>query len=196
MPKAAITAAAITASAAICVAVLGAFLSYLYARRQERRKARLERLNAQLQEFYGPLYALFEANRIAHLEFVKTLREGTTTLFDEKVEPLSEEELRLWRLWAESAHQHRSIPAYKVIINKAHLLIEDKMPPCLLQFCAHKAGYDVVIERWKQGDYTEHLSVVRHPGDALHDYLQRSFIELKRKQAEEIDTTQGKKARQ
>jgi hypothetical protein len=61
-----------------------------------------------------------------------------------------------------------------------------------LDFCAHKAGYDVVIERWKQGDYTEHLSVVRHPGDALLDYLQRYFIELQRKQAEEIDATQGK----
>jgi hypothetical protein len=33
------------------------------------------------------------------------------------------------------------------------------MPQCLLDFCAHKAGYDVVIECWKQGDYTEHLSV-------------------------------------
>jgi hypothetical protein len=60
------------------------------------------------------------------------------------------------------------------------------MPQCLLDFCAQKAGYDVVIERWKQGGYTEHLSVVRHPGDALLDYLQRSFIELKRKQAKEI----------
>jgi hypothetical protein len=36
-------------------------------------------------------------------------------------------------------------------------LIEDEMPECLLKFCAHKAGYDVLIERWKQGDYREHL---------------------------------------
>jgi hypothetical protein len=94
-------------------------------------------------------------------------------------------------------HEHPSAPihpAYEVIINKAYLLIEDEMPQCLLDFCAHKAGYDVVIERWKQGGYAEHLSVVRHPGDALLDYLQRSFIELKRKQAEEIDATQGKTA--
>jgi hypothetical protein len=187
--------AAVAASAAICVAVLGALLSYLYTRRLERRKARLERLNAQLREFYGPLYAIFEATRIAHLRFVNTLRPGSTTLFAPDVPPLNVGELRLWRLWAMSTHQHRSTPAYEVIINKAHLLIEDEMPQCLLDFCAHKAGYDIVIERWKQGDYTEHLSVVRHPGDALLDYLQRSFIELKRKQAEEIDATQGKTAR-
>jgi hypothetical protein len=139
----------------------GAMLLYLYTRRLERRKARLERLNAQLREFYGPFYAIFEATRIAHIRFVSTLRPGSTTLFAPDVPPLNVGELRLWRLWAMSTHQHRSTPAYEVIINKAHLLIEDEMPQCLLDFCAHKARYDVVIERWKQGDYTEHLSAVR-----------------------------------
>jgi hypothetical protein len=104
------------------------------------------------------------ATRIAHLRFVNTLRPGSTTLFAPDVPPLNVGDLRLWRLWAMSTHQHRSTPAYEVIINKAHLLIEDEMPQCLLDFCAHKAGYDVVIERRKQGDYTEHLSRLRQKG--------------------------------
>jgi hypothetical protein len=53
--------ASVAASAAICVAVLGALLSYLYTRRLERRKARLERLNAQLREFYGCMRSLSSA---------------------------------------------------------------------------------------------------------------------------------------
>jgi hypothetical protein len=60
--------AAIAASAAVCVAVLGALLSFIYSRQLQRRQARLERLNAQLRDFYGPLYAIFQANRIAHLQ--------------------------------------------------------------------------------------------------------------------------------
>jgi hypothetical protein len=184
--------AAIAASAAICVAVLGALLSFIYSRRLQRRQARLERLNAQLRDFYGPLYAIFQANHIAHLRFVDTLRPGSSTLFAPDVPPPNHEELRLWRLWAESAHQHRSTPAYDVIINRAHLLIEDEMPECLLRFCAHKAGYDVLIERWKQGDYRDHLSVVRHHGNELHDYLQQSFTTLKREQARELAATQGR----
>jgi hypothetical protein len=120
------------------------------------------------------------------------LRPGSTTLFAPEVKPLDADELRQWRLWAESAHCHRSIPAYKIIINKAHLLIEDEMPQCLLDFCAHKAGYDVVIERWRQQDYSQHLSVVRHPGDVLNDYLQQSFTRLKHNQARELAATQGK----
>ena len=70
------------------------------------------------------------------------------------------------------------------------------MPECLLQFCAHKAGYDVLMERWKQHDYAEHLSVVRHPGDELHDYLQESFTRLKREQARELEATQGRTGQQ
>jgi hypothetical protein len=184
--------AAIAASAAVCVAVLGALLSFIHSRQLQRRQARLERLNAQLRDFYGPLYAIFQANRIAHLRFVDTLRPGSSALFAPDVRPLNDEELRLWRLWAESAHRHRSTPAYEVIISSAHLLIEDEMPECLLKFCAHKAGYDVLIERWKQGDYREHLSVVRHPGDELLDYLQQSFTTLKREQARELEATQGR----
>ena len=172
--------AVVAASAAICIAVLGALLSYASTRRLHRAKARLDRLNAQLQEFYGPLYAIFQAEHIAHLKFVDTLRPGSSTLFAPDVPPLNDDELALWRLWAQSTHQHRSSRAYEVIIGKAHLLIEDEMPPSLLTFCAHKAGYDVLIKRWKQQDYSEHLSVVRHPGDELRDYLRESFTRLKR----------------
>lgn len=46
--------AAIAASAAICLAVLGALLSFISTRRLQRRQVRLERLNAQLRDFYGP----------------------------------------------------------------------------------------------------------------------------------------------
>jgi hypothetical protein len=184
--------AVVAASAAICIAVLGALLSYASTRRLQRAKARLDRLNAQLQEFYGPLYAIFQANHIAHLGFVNTLRPGSSTLFAPDVPPLNDDELALWRLWAQSTHQHRSSRAYEVIISKAHLLIEDEMPPSLLTFCAHKAGYDVLIERWKQQDYSEHLSVVRHPGDELRDYLRESFTRLKREQAHELEATQGR----
>ena len=67
------------------------------------------------------------------------------------------------------------------------------MPTCLLQFCAHKAGYDVVTQRWEHQDFSEHLSVVRHPGEELYNYLQQSFTRLKREQIRELATAQGKR---
>ena len=95
--------------------------------------------------------------------------------------PLNDDELCLWRMWVIHALHPRSTRAYEVISANAHLLIGDKMPECVLDFCARKAGYDVRIERWKQKDHSEHVSVVRHPGDALYDYVAQSFTDLKKK---------------
>jgi len=57
--------ALIAAIAVILAALLAALVSYMHARHLQRGQARLERLNAQLEELYGPLYATLEASRIA-----------------------------------------------------------------------------------------------------------------------------------
>jgi hypothetical protein len=184
--------AVVAASAAICIAVLGALLSYASTRRLQRRPR-------------GWTDSM-RSCRSSTVRSTPSSRRSTSPTSGSStpcapavppcsppdVPPLNDDELALWRLWAQSTHQHRSSRAYEVIISKAHLLIEDEMPQCLLAFCAHKAGYDVLIERWKQQDYSEHLSVVRHPGDELRDYLRESFTRLKREQARELEATQGR----
>lgn len=56
------SAAVITASASILVAVLVFTLNQRAQIRQERRQARLARINSQLRELYGPLNALVDVN--------------------------------------------------------------------------------------------------------------------------------------
>lgn len=170
--------------------VLAALAPYQSAQRLRRQQSRLDWVNAQLAELYGPLNALFQANKIAHQRLVDRLRPGSTTLFGPGVRPLDDDELERWRMWVIHSAHPRAIRAYEVICEKAHLLIDDDMPGCLLEFCAHKAGYDVLIQRWEQGDHQEHLSLVRHPGDALYDYVATSFAELKRQQGELLRLTQ------
>jgi hypothetical protein len=183
--------ALVAATTAIVVAVIAASLSYVHARRLARRQARLARLNAQLEELYGPLYATLEASRIAYQRLLDRLRPGRSSLFDTDAPPPSDDELHQFRQWVQVVSHPRATTAYDLIISKAHLLVEDEMPACLLQFLAHKAGYDVLIGKWKTGDYSEHLSVVRHPDDALYDYLRRSFTHLKKAQMQELEATQG-----
>jgi hypothetical protein len=175
----------------LLAAALGAWFSYLQAVRTHRSEARLDRLNAQLSDLYGPLYATLESSRIAHRAFVDVLRPGRESLFDPE-DPLStEQELRLWREWVVEVLHPRATRAHELITSRAHLLIEDTMPEFMLRFCAHKAGYDALIKRWERGDYKEHLSVVRHPGAVLYDYLRDSFIALKQEQAQELAIIQG-----
>jgi hypothetical protein len=183
--------ALIAAIAVISAALVAGGLSYLQAQSLRRRQARLDRLNAQLEELYGPIYATLEASRIAYSRLVDKLRPGKTSLFD-NFPPPSKEELQIFRLWIETVSHPRATEAYERIINKGHLLIQDEMPKCLLDFCAHKAGYDVLIQRWHNQDFTEHLSVVRHPDEELYKYLRESFTQLKRDQGKELKATQGR----
>jgi hypothetical protein len=179
----------IAAAAVVAATVLTGLLSYYSALRLRRQQARLEWVTTQLAELYGPLNAVFQANKIAHQRLVDTLRPGSTTLFDPGLAPLDDDELERWRMWVIHSAHPRSTRAYEVICAKAHLLIDDDMPACLLEFCAHKAGYDVLVQRWRQGDVRDHLSVVRHPGDALYDYVATSFADLKRTQGELLRLT-------
>jgi len=182
----------VAAVALVGATVLAGVLSYVSSQRMRRQQASLDWINAQLAELYGPLNAVLQANKIAHQRLVDVLRPGGTTLFGAGIPPLNDEELEWWRMWVIYSAHPRAIHAYEVICAKAHLLIDDDMPECLLEFCAHKAGYDVLIQRWQQGDYREHLSVVRHPGDALYDYVATAFADLKRKQGELLRLTHAR----
>jgi hypothetical protein len=182
----------VAAAAAVAATVLAGVLSYASAQRLRRQQARLDWINAQLAELYGPLNAVLQANKIAHQRLVDVMRPGHTTLFGDGIEPLDDQELERWRTWVTYSAHPRAIRAYQVICTKAHLLIDDDMPECLLEFCAHKAGYDVLVQRWRQGDYREHLSVVRHPGDALYDYVAAAFADLKRTQGELLRLTHAR----
>lgn len=66
--------ALIAIAGTLLAAALGAWFSYLQAVRTHRSEARLDRLNAQLSDLYGPLYATLESSRIAHRAFVDVLR--------------------------------------------------------------------------------------------------------------------------
>ena len=99
--------------------------------------------------------------------------------------------MRLWRDWVVQVLHPRATQAHGLIIGRAHLLIQDTIPEFMLRLCAQKADYDALIERWEKGDYSEHLLVVRHPGDVLYDYLRDSFVALKQQQARELAVVQG-----
>ena len=83
----------------------------------------------------------------------------------------------------ENVFMPTNIEMYTAITTKADLLIESQMPECLLELCAHVTAYKPVLKMWSQSDYSEHLSYVGYPNDALLEYTRLSFQELKAEQA-------------
>ena len=167
----------------IGLAFVGYVVTYLNGLRLARRQERLARVNRQLGEFYGPLFALAEANSRTFGAFVERhARPGGRSPFADRTPP-TEEELTEWRLWVTTVFLPNIQAMRDLVVRHADLLSEPEMPPLLLQLCAHVSGYEITVARWAQGDHDQHLSVVSFPSEEPGAYARRGFSVLKKEQA-------------
>lgn len=165
------------------LAFIGYLATYLNGLRLAQRQARLTRVNEQLSDFYGPLFALMEANGRTYDAFSeKYARPDGRDPFRHETPP-TDQELAEWRTWATTVFIPNIQSMRDVVVTKADLLIEEEMPHVLLQLCAHVAGYEITAARWAQGNYEEHLSLISFPGRELREYIRDRFTRLKNEQA-------------
>jgi hypothetical protein len=176
-----LTAAVITAVVTIFVALAGYLITYWNNILLSRRTERLNRINKQLNEFYGPLYSLVHSSSKAWVTFRTKYRQRISYFSNDP--PPTEEDIQAWRLWMTTVFMPINLRIYELIVSKADLLIERDMPECLRELGAHVAAYQTVLKKWENNDFSEHKSLINYPGRALLDYSRRSFKELKEKQA-------------
>src|SRR4051794_18624474 len=158
----------------ILVAFAGYALTFVSAHMLARRRDKLELVNKRLNEFYGPLYVASEAGNIAYRSLLK--KQGKT-----QSEPITDEDLKDWMLWMRTIFYPLNEIREKIIIEKAHLIIEERMPPCLLDFVTHVVGYKAVLRKWADGDYSERRSTIGWPPE-FDAYVRTSYAALKAEQ--------------
>lgn len=167
---------------AALLTILLAFVSYLVtfmsSRMMARRADRLKLVNDRLNEFYGPLYVASQAGNIAYRSLLE--KQGKTQSF-----PVLDSELKEWVLWVTTIFMPLNDIREKIIIEKAHLIIEEEMPRCLLDFVTHVVGYKAVLSKWAEGDYAERRSTIGWPPE-FDGYVERSYKALKAEQMELI----------
>jgi hypothetical protein len=158
----------------ICIAFVGYLITILGARMLARHRDKLRLVNKRLNEFYGPLYVASEAGNIAYRSLLN--RQGK-----EKSEPIRDSEMKEWMLWMTTIFMPLNDIREKIIIEKAYLVIEERMPQCLLDFVTHVVGYKAVLAKWAEGDYTERRSTIGWPPE-FDIYVKRSYAALKEEQ--------------
>ncbi len=178
-----LTAAVITAIVTIFVALAGYLITYWNNILLSRRTERLNRINKQLNEFYGPLYSLVYSSSKSWVTFRTKYRSQKRSYFSDNPPP-TEEELQAWRLWMTTVFMPINLRIYEMVVSKADLLIERDMPECLRELCAHVASYQTVLKKWENNDFSEHTSLIDYPGRELLDYSHRSFQRTERKTIE------------
>src|ERR1700757_1005980 len=159
----------------VILALGGYFITSLSTHMLARRRDKLDLVNKRINEFYGPLYVASEAGNIAYRSLLK--RQGK-----EKSDPILDSEMKEWTLWMTTIFMPLNDIRERVIIEKAHLIVEERMPQCLLDFVTHVVGYKAVLARWAEGDYSERRSTIGWPPE-FDVYVKRSYAALKAEQA-------------
>jgi hypothetical protein len=187
------TGLVVTTVTTVTLAFLGYIITYLKNIGLSRRSERLDRVNRQLRELYGPLFALTHASKTAWDAFRSVHRPGQD--FWDEGDPPTEKDLEAWRLWVKTVFLPITSRMYELVITKSDLLIETDMPDCLLELCAHVAGYRPVIRRWELNEFPRYTSFVSYPGDLLLDYARRSYQSLKAEQGKLIGQQTRRRSR-
>src|ERR1019366_5716615 len=158
----------------VILALSGYLITSLSAHMLARRRDKLELVNKRIKELYGPLYVASEAGDIAYRSLLK--RQGKL-----KSEPILDSEMKEWMLWMNTIFMPLNDIRERVIIEKAHLIVEERMPQCLLDFVTHVVGYKAVLAKWAEGDYVERRSTIGWPPE-FDVYVKRSYAALKSEQ--------------
>ncbi len=168
----------------VFVALIGIISAYYNNLRLHKRKERLELVSQQINNFYGPLYISSESGKIALDAFHKKI--GRTLFFDTEHQP-NEKELEEWRIWIESVFVPLNDFREQLILNNAHLIIEEEMPKVLLEFVAHSSAHKAMLKSWKNENYSEHEPLIDFPYDILA-YAKSAYAELKKEQLKLVGT--------
>jgi hypothetical protein len=158
----------------VVLAFAGYLLTFSFTRMMARRADRLRLVDQRLNEFYGPLYVATVAGHIAYRTLLK--KQGKS-----QSEPITNAEMKEWVLWMTTIFMPLNDIREKIIIEKAHLIVEEQMPHCLLQFVTHVVGYKAVLSKWAEGDYSERRSIIGWPPE-FDIYVNRSYAALKSEQ--------------
>jgi hypothetical protein len=181
------TKTVVTLLVSVLLAVSGYIATYLNTLRLTKRRERLDRLDRQLRELYGPLYALTESAEKSWIAFRRQIKrpEGSFWYADP---PLNEAEKAAWRLWMTHVLMPINLQIETVIVAKSDLLVGTEMPSSLLDLLAHIAAYKAVIKAWEIEDYSHHLSVIDYPAE-VNVYAKRIYLDLKAQQQRLIGLT-------
>lgn len=129
-----------------------------------KRNEKLDRLNRQLGDLYGPLRMLRYAGETGFRTFKAKYFPNRPELFWQGVEP-SEEDYAAWRVWL----KHTLMPVNKQIENllleHGDLIDGTEIPQPVLDFFAHVSTLEAVIAQWDQGNFKDFKSGIQYPVD-------------------------------
>ncbi|MFY0592319.1 hypothetical protein [Roseivirga sp.] len=171
----------ITTTVTIGLAFFGYWAKYFNDLGIAKRKDKLDRVNRQLKEFYGPLLSLTSSSDASWTQFRSKYRSDTQGYFDQS-NPPTEKEKEVWRTWIKTVFQPINQSIYEMTLKNGDLIIENEFPKALKDLCAHYESYKPIIAQWDQENFDVHVSLLNYPVEILA-YAEESYQTLKQEQS-------------
>lgn len=171
----------ISVIASIIIALLGHWINRQREMESERRRLRLERLDCQLRDYFGPIAANLLSSKLAFNTLMRTWSRHTHGTLKEtpaaryfrvlrKAEKMEHSTLEPEVEWVRdswiSFHTQIVGPIHKqtmnILTSKSHLY-DGSYSTQMLQFIAHQIEYDLLMLRWGQGEYNMLINTVEFP---------------------------------
>lgn len=164
----------------VILALGGYLFTYFYGKRQEQRKNRLERINRQLDELYGPMLAIVQSSQQAWECFLA--KHNDNPKFYKKENNPTSEEVAEFHKWMASVFMPNNEKLYAIITNNTSLMVEDEIPKVLLDLFAHIMEFKInFMERKGEHDEVAESNRKYHGQELLH-YCEDKFRGLKTEQ--------------
>jgi len=172
---------------AIVLFIVGWMFTYFHKRKVDTRNASLDRVNAQLRQLYGPLYAHLHSINAAWNAFVENFwpEHGQAGYFAHG-HVTTEEEKERWRHWMTEVFHPANMEVKRLIIDNMDLMEEDTVPQVFLDTLAHVEVYQSVVKQWEKGDFSHHTSILNYPDRELMEVVEETFFKLRQRQQELI----------
>jgi hypothetical protein len=136
--------------ASIMLAIASAAIGYIVSFVDEHRKAKILKVNTQIEKLYGPLYAYSVASRRAW-DDLHTLAGRGTYYFDDGNMP-SAGQVELWRRWMKEVLMPINKKMESTIVDNAQLLDGNSIYPLFVDLISHVESYKATIATWKDTD--------------------------------------------
>ena len=179
-------------SGSLLLAIVGYLFTYFHQRRRDRRQSRLERVNLQLRNLYGPLYAALHANNATWDAFAANYwpAHGGRSYFEDG-KPLTKQEEQRWRLWMTEVFAPQNARIGELIVQNGDLVEDRDFPAAFVAVLAHIAAYRAVIKEWEARQYGEHTSILNFPREQLLVTVEPIYHRLRAEQSVLIGQVQA-----
>lgn len=132
--------------AAIATAMIGYIVSFV----DSHRKAKIEKLDKQIERLYGPLYAYSVASSRAWSD-IRQITGRATYFFNDDNMP-SAEQVEAWRRWMKTVFMPLNVKMEAAIVDNAQLMDGNRIYPCFEELISHVESYKATVAGWKDWD--------------------------------------------